>query len=103
MRIKYDGNTKALDKMLSKKKHDKDINGVGFENGQCSNNKGSSNKEILFTSSRESEIKQTFTVNKPNEKKTYVVATKNQSRNQHIEPKRKTNVDNSGFTKVKDT
>lgn len=34
---------------------------------------------------------------------TYVAATKNQSMNQHVDPKRKANVDNGGFTKVKDT
>ncbi|XP_059067491.1 uncharacterized protein LOC131858308 [Cryptomeria japonica] len=53
MRIKYGGRTKELDKMLSKQEHDKDINGVGFEKGQCSNNKDSSDKEIHFTSSSE--------------------------------------------------
>lgn len=103
MMIKYDGNTEALDKLLSKKKYNKDINGAGFEKGQCSNNKDSSRKEINFTSSSESEVKQTFIVNKPNEKKKYVVATKNQSMNQHANPIRKSNVDDGGFTKVNDT
>lgn len=42
MRIKYDGSTEALDKMLSKQNHNKDINGVGFDKGQCSNSKDSS-------------------------------------------------------------
>lgn len=101
VRIKYESNTDALDKMLSKQKHSKDIEGVGFEVGQCSNSKDSSDKEILFTSSIESEVKQTFIVNKPNEKMIYVVATNNQSRSQHVDPKIKANVDNGGFTKVK--
>lgn len=79
MRIKYGGNTEALDKMLSKQKHNRDINGVVFENGQRSNSKGSSGKEIHFTSLSASEVKQTFKVNKPNEKKTYVATSKNQS------------------------
>lgn len=102
MRIKYDGSTEALDKMLSKKKHSKDIESLGFEAGQSSNGKDSSNKEILFTSSSGSEVKQTFTVSKPNEKKTYVVATKSQSRNQHADPKGKSKMDDGGFTRVKD-
>ncbi|XP_059068685.1 uncharacterized protein LOC131859146 [Cryptomeria japonica] len=83
MRITYDGSIEELDKMISKQKHSKDTEGVGFEVGQSSNSKDSSNKEILFTSSSGSEVKQTFIVSKPNEKKTYAAAKKNQSRNQH--------------------
>ncbi|XP_057849160.2 uncharacterized protein LOC131060072 [Cryptomeria japonica] len=103
VRTKYEDNTNALDKMLSKQKHSKDIEGVGVEGGQCSNSKDSSDKEILFTSSSEIEVKQTFTVSKLNEKKTYDSATKNQSRNQHADPKRKAKMDDGGFTRFKDT
>lgn len=102
MRLNYDGGTKALNKMLIKQKNSKDTEGVGFEAGQSSNSKDSSNKEILFTSSSGSEVKQTFTVSKPNEKKTYVPATNNQSRNQHTNPKGKSKMDDGGFTRVKD-
>ncbi|GLJ30858.1 hypothetical protein SUGI_0613390 [Cryptomeria japonica] len=61
MRSKYDYSTEALDKMLSKQKQSKDISGLGFEQGQSSNNKDTSGKEIQFTSSSEGEEKKTFT------------------------------------------
>lgn len=44
VRIKYEGNTDALDKMLSKQKHYKETKGVGFEAGQCSTSKDSLNR-----------------------------------------------------------
>lgn len=46
MRRKYESNTEALDKMLSNQKHSKDMGGIGFEEGQSSNSKDSSCKEI---------------------------------------------------------
>lgn len=99
MRIKYEGNIDALDKILRKQKNSKEIEGVGFDIGQCTKGEDSSSKEIHFTSSSENGNKQTFRVSKPTERKTYVTATKNR----HADPKGKAKVDNGGFIKVKDT
>lgn len=60
VRIKYEGSTDALDKMLNKQKHSKDTEGVGFDADQCSTSKDSSNKEIHFVSSSENDNRQTF-------------------------------------------
>lgn len=103
MWIKYVDSTEALDQMLSKKNHNKDINGVGFDKGKSSYSKDSLGNEIHFTTSSEGEDKKTFIVYKPIEKKTYVSVTKNQSKNQHVDPKRKGKVDDGGFTRVEDT
>lgn len=46
VRSKYERKTEALDKMLSKQKQSKDIGGLGFEEGQSSNRKDTSSKEI---------------------------------------------------------
>lgn len=57
MRLKYGSNTEVLDNMLSKQKHSKDIEGVGYEKGQCSTSKDSSKKEIHFVSSSDNSNK----------------------------------------------
>lgn len=46
VRSKYEGSREALDKMLRKQKQSKDTGGLGFEEGQSSNNKDTSGKEI---------------------------------------------------------
>lgn len=99
VRIKYEGSTDSLDKMLSKQKHSKDIEGVGFDFGHCSTSRNSLNKEIQFVSSIDNSKGQTFNVSKPTDKKTYATST----RNQYTDPKRKAKMDDEGFTKVKDT
>lgn len=73
----YKGSTEALGKMLNNQKHSKDIKGLGFEEGQSSNNKDTSGKEIQFASSSESKEKQIFLVSKDMSKKTYAEATRN--------------------------
>lgn len=52
-----------------------------------------------FTSSSENGNKKTFIVNKPIDKKTYAIST----RNKHVDPKGKDKMDDEGFTRVKDT
>lgn len=111
---KYEGNTENLDKILSKHKQSKDISGLGFQEGQISNNKDTFDKEIQFTSSNEGEGKKTFTVNKDTDKKTYADAARNRHTNQytqsinqrpysmyrHADPRRNACVDHEGFTRV---
>lgn len=103
VRIKYEVSANALEKMLNKQKHSKDTKGVGFDVGQCSSSKDSSNNEIHFVSSSNNGGEHTFTVSKITENKTFVAATRNQSRNLHADPKGKYKIDDGGFTKVKDT
>lgn len=70
IRSRYEGNTEALEKMLSKQKKSKDTGSLGFEEGQSSTHKDKSSKEIMFTSSIKGEEKKTFTVGKDTDKKT---------------------------------
>lgn len=83
MRSKYEGNIESLDKMLRKQKHSKDTDGLGFEEGQCSNSQDTFGKEIQFSSSSESKKSQIFTVNKDTGKQTYAKATRNHPVNQN--------------------
>lgn len=50
MRRKFEGSTEALDKMLSNQKNSKDNGFLGFEEGNSSNIKETSSKEIQFIS-----------------------------------------------------
>lgn len=51
VRIQYDSIFEALDKMLSKQKHSKDIRGIGCDARKYSTSNDVSNKEIQFVSS----------------------------------------------------
>lgn len=101
MRTKYEGSTESLDKMLNNQKHSKDTNGLGFEEGQSSNNKDIFSKEIQFTSSSESKEKQTLTVNKDTGKKTYIEGARNHPMNQYAPPMYQ-NADHKGRFKSDD-
>lgn len=46
VRVWYDSNTDALEKMLNKQKHSKDTGGLGFDTDMCSTSKGIPNKDI---------------------------------------------------------
>lgn len=86
MRTKYEGSTKALDKMLSQQTKSKDTSGLGFEEVQSSNSKDTSSKEIRFTSLGEGEVKKTFTVSKDTSKKTYTEVARNHPTNWYAQP-----------------
>ncbi|GLJ07858.1 hypothetical protein SUGI_0075690 [Cryptomeria japonica] len=113
IRSKYEGNTEALYKMLSKQKQSKDTAGLGFEEGQSSTDKDKPIKEIMFTSSIKSEEKKTFTIGKDTDKKTYADAIGNRESNrytsmnqrphflyQHADLRRNERVDREGFTRL---
>ncbi|XP_059073528.1 uncharacterized protein LOC131874258 [Cryptomeria japonica] len=69
LRMKFEGNTSALNNMLVKKKKNKDSIGLGYEVGQCSTSKDSSKKDIHFASSSDNDNRQTFTIkNSPRKK-----------------------------------
>lgn len=112
IRSKYEGNTEALDKMLSKQNQSKDTGGLGFEEGQSSTQKDKSNKEIMFTSSIQGEGNKTFIVGKDTDKKTYPVAIGNRHSNWYVEMnwrphflhqnadlRRNARIDREGFTR----
>lgn len=99
-RIKYEGSTEALDKILSKQKNSKDIGGVGFDVGKCSTSKDSTNKEIHFVSSSDNGGGQTFTVRNAPRKKIDLSTTTKSIKDQVATAARNNNVDSKRERKV---
>lgn len=75
VRIRFDGSSDALDKMLKNQKHAKDTIGLGSGAGKCSTNKNVPQNDILFVSSNEVNKGQTFTVKNAPRKKVDLDAT----------------------------
>lgn len=75
VRIWYEGNSEALDKMLNKQKHSKDTRGAGYDVGECSTSKVVSNKEIQFVFSSGDNKAQTFIVRSAPRKKIDLTTT----------------------------
>lgn len=75
MRIWFDGNNDALDKMSKKHKHAKDIRGLGSGVGECSTSKNVPHNGILFVSWNGDNKDQTFIVRNAPRKKVDLTIT----------------------------
>lgn len=106
--IRFDGSSVALDKMLKKKKHSKDTEGLGCDADECSTNKNVSHKDIQFVSSNGNNKRQTFTIRNAPRRKIDLTTTGEDmrmktgtARRNNVNPKGKGNLREDIFTRSK--